>query len=373
MTETQKPPFRTDHVGSLLRPAALAAARGRASRSEIGRDALRAEEDKAIGAAVRLQEDAGLNAITDGEFRRAMWHTDFLLGIDGIVATQGDYAVSFQGENGETATTSSMLVIKDKIRRSKPIMIDHYAFVKANTARTAKICILSPTYLHMRGGRHIVDQKTYPDMDAFWDDIVAVYRAAIRDLAAAGCTYLQLDDVSFACLCDESIRAQVARDGEDPDELPLRYARIINRLIAERPASMTVTVYTCRGNQLSMWMTSGGYDAVAEMVFGTLEVDGLFLEYDSDRAGDFTPLRYVPNRTKAVLGLVSTKSATLETKDDLKRRIDQAARHMPLENLCLSPQCGFASSHFGNKVSEDIERRKLALVAETARAVWGSI
>ncbi|MGE0745028.1 MAG: 5-methyltetrahydropteroyltriglutamate--homocysteine S-methyltransferase [Rhodospirillales bacterium] len=371
MAQTTRPPFRADHVGSLLRPAALAEARAKAAKGEIGADALRAAEDSAIRDAVKLQEAAGLQAITDGEFRRTMWHTDFLLGIDGIKATQSDYAVTFHGEGGASGSTSSMMVVAGKVGRSKPIMVDHFAYLRAQTGRTAKLCIPAPTYLHMRGGRRIVDPKAYPDMDAFWADITAVYRAEIRDLAAAGCTYLQLDDVSFACLCDPDIRAQVARDGEDPDDLPLKYAGIINGLVAERPDTMAVTMHTCRGNHMSMWMASGGYDAVAEKTFGTLKLDGLFLEYDSDRAGGFAPLRFVPKGTKVVLGLVSTKAATLESKDALKRRIAEAAKHVALDDLCLSPQCGFASTHFGNRITEDDERRKLALVVEVADEVWG--
>ncbi len=371
MTALRRPPFRADHVGSLLRPTAVAEARAKAARGEIAPAALRAVEDAAIKDAIKLQELVGLQSVTDGEFRRALWHTDFLLGIEGVAATHSNYAVSFQNEDGERAETASMLVVCDKVRRPKPIAVDDFAFVKTNTTRTAKLCIPAPTYLHMRGGRKVVDRTAYPDIDAFWDDMVAVYRAEIADLVAAGCTYLQFDDVSFACLCDAGVRDQVKRDGEDPDELPRFYAETINRLIAERPSSLTVTIHTCRGNFDSMWMAQGGYEAVAERTFNTLDVDGFFLEYDSARAGGFEPLRFMPRGKRVVLGLISTKTAALESKDDLKRRIDDAAKFVAIEDLCLSPQCGFASSHTGNRISEDLERRKLALVVETAREVWG--
>jgi methionine synthase II (cobalamin-independent) len=371
MTAGSKPPFRADHVGSLLRPKSVAEARDRAAKGEIGPEALRAVEDAAIRDAIKLQESVGLQSITDGEFRRAMWHTDFLLGIEGVAATHSSYAVSFQNDDGETTETSSMLVVRGKVRRTRPIMVDHFKFVRANTDRTAKLCIPAPTYLHMRGGREIVDRTAYPDMDAFWDDMVAVYRAEIADLVAAGCTYLQFDDVSFACLCDAGIRDQVKRDGEDPDALPKFYSDVINRLIAGRPPSLAVTIHTCRGNFQSMWMAEGGYEAVAEATFNTLDVDGFFLEYDTARAGGFKPLRFMPRGKKVVLGLVSTKLPGLESKDDIKRRIEEASRYVALEDLCLSPQCGFASSHAGNRITEEVERAKLALVVEVAREVWG--
>jgi 5-methyltetrahydropteroyltriglutamate--homocysteine methyltransferase len=364
------PPFRADQVGSLLRPPALRAAREAAQAGRTSAAELRAAEDAAIRGAVALQEAAGLAAVTDGEFRRAFWHVDFLTGFDGIVATQSQYAMKFHGADGATAETRSMMVVKDKVRRSRPIMVDHFAFLKSVTKRTPKLCIPAPTYLHMRGGRKVVDAAAYPDLDEFWHDITAAYRAEIRDLVAAGCSYLQLDDVSFACLCDEGIRAQVHRDGEDPAALPPRYARIISGLIAERPPSLAVTLHTCRGNFDSMWMAAGGYEPVAEAIFNETSVDGFFLEYDTERAGDFAPLRFVPRGKKVVLGLVSTKTPKLEAKDELKRRIDAAAKYVPLENLCLSPQCGFASAVVGNRLTEDDERRKLELVVEVAREVW---
>lgn len=367
-----KLPFRADHVGSLLRPDSLKLARERHAKGEITAEALRDAENAAIRDAVRLQEDAGLASITDGEFRRAMWHTDFLIAFDGIGLAQTNYEVAFKGSDGATAGTTSMLVVNGKIRRARPIMRDHFEFVRRATSQTAKLCIPSPTYLHMRGGRKVVPAAIYPDIDEFWSDLVEAYRAELADLAAAGCTYLQIDDVSFACLCDEAIRGQIKADGEDPAAMPAKYADVINRIIAGRPDSMTVTMHTCRGNFQSMWMASGGYEAVAQAMLGLTAVDGFFLEYDTERAGGFEPLRFVPKDKRVVLGLVSSKEPRLEDKDVLKRRIDEASKIVPIENLCLSPQCGFASSHHGNRITEDIERRKLALCVEVANEVWGS-
>ena len=370
MQAAQRPPFRADHVGSLLRPPQLKAAREQFKAGRISRESLTATENSSIEKAIALQEAAGLQAVTDGELRRAFWHVDFLTGFEGIVATQGQYALKFHGEGGAESETRSMMIVNSKVKRTRPVMVDHFRFLKSHTRRTAKLCIPAPTYLHMRGGRRVVNQKAYPDVEEFWSDITRAYRQEISDLAAAGLEYLQIDDVSFACLCDEGIRAQVKRDGEDPARLPAKYSSVISSLLADKPQSMSVTMHTCRGNHASMWMAEGGYDAVAEAVFQT-EVDGFFLEYDSARAGGFEPLRFVPKTKKVVLGLVSTKTPVLEKKDALKKRVDQAAKYVPLENLCLSPQCGFASSEVGNQLTEDDQKRKLALVAETAREIWG--
>ena len=363
-------PFRADHVGSLLRPADLKAAREQFRNKQISREQLKDKEDAAIRKAVALQESAGLQSITDGEFRRAFWHVDFLTGFDGIVATQGQYALKFHGEGGAESETRSMMVVNGKVKRTRPVMVDHFRFLKQTTKRTAKLCIPAPTYLHMRGGRKVVNEQAYPDVEEFWSDITQAYRQEIADLAKAGLEYLQIDDVSFACLCDEGIRAQVQRDGEDPAKLLLLYSGIISSLLKDRPGHLGVTMHTCRGNHASMWMAEGGYDAVAEAVFQT-EVDGFFLEYDTARAGGFEPLRFLPKGKKVVLGLVSSKKPQLESKDALKRRVDEASKYVPLENLCLSPQCGFASSEVGNRLTEDDQKRKLALVAETAREIWG--
>jgi 5-methyltetrahydropteroyltriglutamate--homocysteine methyltransferase len=366
-----RPPFRADHVGSLLRPQELKQARENRKQGKITPDELKQIEDKHIRKAVAMQEAAGLQSVTDGEFRRAFWHVDFLTGFEGIVATQGQYALKFHGEGGAESETRSMMVVNSKVKRTRPVAVPHFSFLKESTKRTAKLCIPAPTYLHMRGGRKVVNAAAYPDVEEFWSDIARAYREEIRDLVTAGCTYLQIDDVSFACLCDEGIRAQVQRDGEDPARLPSKYAAVINSLLKDRPMSLGVTMHTCRGNHASMWMAEGGYDAVAEAVFGETDVDGFFLEYDSARAGGFEPLRFVPKGKKVVLGLVSTKTPAPEKKDALKKRIEAAAKYVPLENLCLSPQCGFASSEVGNRVSEDDQRRKLELVVEVAAEVWG--
>ena len=363
-------PFRADQVGSLLRPPELKKARQDFKNGKITAQNLKAVEDREIRRAVAMQEDAGLQGITDGEFRRAFWHVDFLTGFEGIAATQGQYALKFHGEGGAESETRSMMVVTGKVKRSKPIMVDHFKFLSSNTKKTAKLCIPAPTYLHMRGGRKVVDANAYPDMDEFWADITRAYQEEIADLAAAGCTYLQIDDVSFATLCDEGIRAQVRRDGEDPDRLPALYASVISGLLKNKPETMSVTMHTCRGNHASMWMAEGGYDAVAEGIFQT-EVDGFFLEYDTSRAGGFEPLRFVPKGKKVVLGLISTKTPVLEKKDVLKKRVDEAAKYVPLENLCLSPQCGFASSETGNRLSEDDQRRKLELAVQVAQDIWG--
>jgi 5-methyltetrahydropteroyltriglutamate--homocysteine methyltransferase len=365
-----KPPFRADHVGSLLRPPELKEARESFKNRKISREKLKEIEDRHIRKAVAMQQAAGLQSITDGELRRAFWHVDFLTGFEGIAATQGQYALKFHGEGGAESETKSMMVVQSRVKRTRPVMVDAFRFLKSCTPRVPKLCIPAPTYLHMRGGRRVVNEKVYPDVEEFWSDITRAYREEIRDLAAAGCTYLQIDDVSFACLCDEGIRAQVKRDGEDPAKLPAKYASVISSLLKNKPDDMSVTMHTCRGNHASMWMAEGGYDAVAEAVFQT-EVDGFFLEYDTARAGGFEPLRFVPRGKKVVLGLISTKTPVLEKKEALKKRIDQAAKYVPLENLCLSPQCGFASSEVGNQLTEDDQKRKLELVAETAREIWG--
>ncbi len=372
MAVAAKPPFRADHVGSLLRPRVLHEARAALEAGTITRDELRAIEDDCIRDAVALQEAAGLHAVTDGEFRRGHYLVDFLTGFSGIVPTNTSYALSFKGEGGASGETRSMLVVTEKIRRLKPVMVEAFKFLQSATKRTAKVCLPSPTWIHMRGGRKTVSESVYPDVEEFWRDMIGAFHAEIRDLAAAGCSYLQLDEISFAFLCDAQIRERIRADGLDPDELTRKYARVVNEIAAGAPPSMTITVHTCRGNFQSMWMAEGGYDRVAAIVFDQPDVDGYFLEYDSDRAGGFEPLRHIPKDKKVVLGLVSSKRPEMESKDVLKRRIHEAAKYFPLEQLCLSPQCGFASTHHGNRVSEDIEARKLALIVEVASDVWGS-
>jgi 5-methyltetrahydropteroyltriglutamate--homocysteine methyltransferase len=365
-----KPPFRADHVGSLLRPAALAEARARWKSGEIDADVLRAAEDEAVREVVRRQEAIGLQAVTDGELRRDWWHLDFLGQLDGVTMTANagpKFQIAGQGEQPPIATVTG------RVGCSRPIMADHFAFLKSVTTATPKMTIPSPSMLHLRGGRAAISRETYPDLDAFWDDVAAAYRAAIGHLADAGCRYLQLDDITFAYLCDPKVQATCRANGDDPATLPRRYAEVINAALRDRPADMVVTIHTCRGNFKSAWVAEGGYDPVVEAMFSTA-VDGWFMEFDSARAGGFEPLRALPGTAggpKVVLGLVTTKVGALESKDELKRRIDEAARIVPLERLCLSPQCGFSSTHHGNALSMDDQWRKLERVVEVAREVWG--
>jgi len=368
-----KPPFRADQVGSLLRPAALSALRARWKAGEVDAPTLRAAEDDAIREAVRRQEAVGLHSITDGEFRRDWWHLDFLGQLDGVTlqANEGPkFKIAGQSEQPPIATVTG------RVGCSRPIMADHFAFLKSVTARTPKMTIPSPSMLHLRGGRAAISREVYPDLDAFWDDVAAAYRTAIGHLADAGCRYLQLDDITFAYLCDPKIQATCRANGDDPAALPQRYADTINAALRDKPADMVVTIHTCRGNFKSAWVAEGGYDPVVEAMFST-DVDGYFMEFDSARAGGFEPLRALPKAQpgqagkKVVLGLVTTKLGELESKDDLKRRIDEAARIVPLEQLCLSPQCGFSSTHHGNALSMDDQWRKLERVVEVAAEVWG--
>jgi len=366
------PPFRADHVGSLLRPVRLHEARARAADKRLPAAELRAIEDACIRDAVALQEQAGISAVTDGEFRRGHYLVDFLTAFSGIVPTQTSYALAFKGEDGATGETRSMLTVTEKVKRTRPVMVEDFRFLKAATKRTAKVCLPSPTWLHMRGGRKTVSESVYPDIEEFWRDIVKAFHEEIRDLAAAGCTYLQLDEISFAFLCDQTIRERIRADGLDPDDVTRKYARVVNEIAAAAPPSMTVAVHTCRGNFQSMWMAEGSYDRVASIVFDQADVDAYFLEYDTERSGGFKPLKHIPKNKTVVLGLVSSKKPEIESKDAIKRRIDEAAKFFPLDRLCLSPQCGFASTHHGNKITEDIERRKLALLVDVANDVWGS-
>ncbi|MFO1199700.1 MAG: 5-methyltetrahydropteroyltriglutamate--homocysteine S-methyltransferase [Burkholderiaceae bacterium] len=361
-----KPPFRADQVGSLLRPAHLAQARARWRRGELDAAELASIEDDAIRDAVARQEAIGLEGITDGEFRRDWWHLDFLAQLEGVeLADNRGARFRFAGQDEQPPIAS----VTGKIACTRPIMAGHFAFLKSATSRTAKMTIPSPSMLHLRGGRAAISREAYPDLDGFWDDVAAAYRTAIRHLAEQGCTYLQLDDITFAYLCDPKIQENCRRNGDDPSTLPATYARTINAALAGRPPGMTVTIHTCRGNFKSAWVAEGGYDPVAQAMFST-DVDGWFMEFDSARAGGFEPLRHVPRGRKVVLGLVSTKLGELESKDAILRRIDEASRHVPLEDLCLSPQCGFSSTHHGNALSHDDQWRKLERVVEVAREVW---
>jgi 5-methyltetrahydropteroyltriglutamate--homocysteine methyltransferase len=370
MTSRATPPFRADHVGSFLRPPELLAARDRFAKGEIDRAALRAAEDAAIRDIVRFQEDAGLEGITDGEFRRTYFHVDFLEQLSGV-ETKGGIAVSFHTAQGNVEFAPPVMKVTGRVRHAKPIQVADFEFLRSVTKRTPKVTIPSPTMLHFRGGREAISREAYPDLEAFYADVAAAYRDEIAALAAAGCTYLQLDDTNLAYLCDAKMREGARQRGDDPDELPRRYARLINAAIAGRPANMTVCVHLCRGNFKSAWVAEGGYEPVAQVLFNELAVDGYFLEYDDTRSGDFAPLRHVPKGKIVVLGLVTTKLDTLETKDYLKAKIAEAAKLVPLEQLCLSPQCGFSSTVHGNVIARDAQAAKLKLVVETAREVWG--
>jgi 5-methyltetrahydropteroyltriglutamate--homocysteine methyltransferase len=364
-------PFRADQVGSLLRPEWLAAARRQFKAGELDAAALREQEDRAVDEVVRRQEGIGLRSVTDGEFRRDWWHLDFLARLDGVTLQENPgpkFKIAGQSEQ------PPIPVVTGRIACRAPIMADDFAYLKAVTRQTPKMTIPSPSMLHLRGGRASISKDVYPDLAEFWSDVAAAYRVAIRHLADAGCRYLQLDDVTFAYLCDPRIQANCRANGDDPAALPQTYADAINAALADRPADMVVTIHTCRGNFKSAWVAEGGYDPVVEAMFST-RVDGYFMEFDSARAGGFEPLRALERSDghdkKIVLGLVTTKLGELESKDALKRRIDEAARFVPLERLCLSPQCGFSSTHHGNALSQDDQWRKLERVVEVAREVWG--
>jgi 5-methyltetrahydropteroyltriglutamate--homocysteine methyltransferase len=364
------PPFRADQVGSLLRPARLLQAREQAAEGSLTRGDLRAIEDDSIREVVRFQEDVGLTGITDGEHRRTYFHIDFLEQLEGV-ETRGGLTLTFRKQGGKEDFAPPVMHVTAKVRHVKPIQVADFLFLKSVTKRTPKVSIPSPTMLHFRGGRAAISQEAYPDLEEFYADVAAAYRAELQALGAAGCTYVQLDDTNLAYLCDEAMREGARKRGDDPNELPLRYAKLINAAIADRPAGMTVCVHLCRGNFKSAWAAEGGYEPVAEVLFNELAVDGYFLEYDDARSGDFAPLRFVPKGKQVVLGLVSSKVAALEPVADLARRIDDASRFVSLEQLCLSPQCGFSSTVHGNEISVEVQRQKLARVVETAAKVWG--
>lgn len=370
MASAVKPPFRADHVGSLLRPQSLLDARARRERGEISADDLRREEDAAIRDAVRLQEDVGLEGVTDGEYRRTFFHIDFLEQMQGV-AVRGGIAMHFHGAKKDVDFAPPRLEVTGKLRRTTPIQGPDFSYLKTVTRRTPKVCIPSPTMLHFRGGRKGIDRQAYPDIEQFFADLAQAYREEIADLAKRGCTYLQLDDTNLAYLCDPKLQEGTRQIGEDPAQLPHLYARLINESIRDRPEDMTVCIHLCRGNFRSAWVAEGGYDPVAEALFTELKVDGYFLEYDDARSGSFEPLRFVPKGPTVVLGLVSSKVPELESPDLLKRRIGEAAKHVPLEQLALSPQCGFSSTVHGNEVTVDDEIAKLRRVVEVAGQVWG--
>jgi len=354
-----KPPFRADQVGSLLRPRELADA-----RKSLKGEKLREVEDRCIKEAIRKQESLGLQAITDGEMRRDWWHLDFMTQLDGVTAVANP-GPKFGGTEEQPPIPS----VTGKVGCSKPVMVDDFAFLEQNTNQTAKFTLPSPSMLHLRGGRSSISKTAYPDLAEFWADTAAAYRKAIRQFADAGCTYLQLDDVSFSYLCDPKIQETARRNGDDPAALPRTYANAVSAALKDRPAGMTVTMHTCRGNFKSSWVASGGYETVAEAMFSA-DVDAFFMEFDDERSGGFEPLRYLPKGKKVVLGLVTTKVGELESKDFLLEKIKAAEKFTPLENLCLSPQCGFSSTHHGNALSLDEQWRKLERVVEVAREVW---
>jgi 5-methyltetrahydropteroyltriglutamate--homocysteine methyltransferase len=366
------PPFRADHVGSLLRPQNLLAARADFAAGRIDAATLRETEDAAIRAVVAVQEEIGLQSATDGEFRRASWHMDFIYQLGGVSQAPGHLAVKFQSPSGTIEFTPAALHVDGKLRLDHTIFEPDFTFLQsAVTTALPKLTIPSPNMVHYRGGPAALDPAVYPDIEEFWADLAAAYADEVGRLAALGCRYLQLDDTSLAYLNDPAQRAEIAERGEDAEHLHHRYISQVNAAIAGRPAGLAVTTHMCRGNFRSSWAAEGGYDFVAEALFSELAVDGFFLEYDDERSGGFEPLRFVPPGKMVVLGLVTTKRGALESKDDLKRRIDEAARYVPLDQLCLSPQCGFSSTVEGNVLTQDEQAAKLRLVVETAREVWG--
>jgi len=367
------PPFRADHVGSLLRPPELLDARARHAAGELDAAGLRAVEDEAIRHAVALQRDVGLQSATDGEFRRGSWHMDFIYALDGISTADDKVRVSFHNEQGDIEFMAAAAHIDGKVGVSETIFGDAYSFLAERvTTGVPKLTIPSPSMVHYRGGRAAIDESVYPDLEGFWSDLTAAYREEVRRLGELGCTYLQLDDTSLAYLNDPEQRRYVGSIGGDPDAQHVEYIRHINEALDGHPDGMSVTTHMCRGNFRSSWVAEGGYDHVAEALFAELRVDGYFMEWDDERSGGFEPLRFLPKGDKqVVLGLVTTKRGALESKDDLKRRIEEASRHAPLEQLCLSPQCGFSSTVDGNALSYDEQVAKLALVVEVADEVWG--
>jgi 5-methyltetrahydropteroyltriglutamate--homocysteine methyltransferase len=374
MTDASGPPFRADHVGSLLRPQNLLDARARFAAGELDAAELRGIEDAAIADVVRLQKDVGLRTATDGEFRRASWHMDFIYSINGISkVTDENIVVHFKNADGTIDFTPAGLHVDGPLSIDEPIFGRDFGYLQSvvGEGQTAKLTIPSPSMVHYRGGAAAIDPTVYPDEDSFWEALSAAYKQQVQGIAAQGCTYLQLDDTSLAYLNDPAQRAELAAQGRDAEHQHERYIRQINAALSGRPAGLTVTTHMCRGNFRSSWVAEGGYDFVAEALFGGLEVDGFFLEYDDARSGGFEPLRFVPPGKRVVLGLVTTKRPQLEDKDQLKRRIDEAAKYVPLEQLCLSPQCGFSSTVEGNDLTRDEQIAKLNLIVETAREVWG--
>jgi len=372
LSQTKQAPFRADHVGSLIRPDNLIEAREAHKAGKMGDDDLRQVQEQAIRDVVALQEGVGLKSITDGEYNRGSWHTDFLLRFANVEPYQSKYTTTFHDEKGSVEGKPHTMRVTGKLGRPKPIFVDDFKFLKSVTNETPKITIPSPSILHFRGGREAISTDAYPSMDEFYGDLAGVYAEEIGDLIDAGCRYLQIDETNFAYLCDPSLREQVQTSiGEDPNDLPRVYANLINKAIAGRPDDMVVCMHVCRGNFAGRWVAEGGYEPVADVLFNEIDVDGYFLEYDSTRAGGFEPLRFLPKGKRVVLGLVTTKRGTMESADELKRQIEEASKFVDLDQLALSPQCGFSSGIGGNTMGIEDEKAKLGLVVDVARDVWG--
>ncbi|HEX6024271.1 MAG TPA: 5-methyltetrahydropteroyltriglutamate--homocysteine S-methyltransferase [Solirubrobacter sp.] len=371
MSSRTSPPYRADHVGSLLRPPELLRAREEFAQGKIDAAALRAVEDDAIRDVVKLQEEVGLQSATDGEFRRASWHMDFIYQLGGISKAPGNLTVKFHNADGDIEFTPAAMHIDGKVKLSKPIFAEDFEFLKSVTNVTPKLTIPSPSMVHYRGGRAAIEESVYPDMDEFWNDLTTAYADQVQAIGQLGCTYLQFDDTSLAYLNDPKQRAEMAAKGDDAEHLHEAYIRHINEALEKRPEGMAITTHMCRGNFRSSWVAEGGYDFVAEALFNELNVDGFFMEWDDARSGGFEPLRFVPKGKVVVLGLVTTKRGDLETKDLLKRRIEEASQFVDVDQLCLSPQCGFSSTVEGNALTREQQADKLRLIVETAQEVWG--
>jgi 5-methyltetrahydropteroyltriglutamate--homocysteine methyltransferase len=370
-----QPPFRADHVGSLLRPGNLARARARFKAGEIDLDDLREVENEAILDVIELQRETGLRTVTDGEFRRTSWHMDFIYSLGGVEQVQGQSInVHFHSREGELDFNAPAMRVAERVSLPETIFADAFTFLRehAHSDQAPKLTIPSPSMVHYRGGNSSIDRSVYPDMERFWTDLTDAYRAQVKGVYELGCRYLQLDDTSLAYINDPAQRAHIEEIGGDPDHLHEQYIANINRALADKPQDMVITTHLCRGNNQSMWAAEGGYEFVAEALFGDLNVNGYFLEFDDERSGTFEPLRFVPKGKQVVLGLVTTKSPRLEDADLLKRRIEEASAFVDIDQLCLSGQCGFSSTEEGNKLTIDEERAKLELIVSVADDVWGS-
>ncbi|MDH5410068.1 MAG: 5-methyltetrahydropteroyltriglutamate--homocysteine S-methyltransferase [Alphaproteobacteria bacterium] len=366
------PPFRADHVGSFLRPKRLADAREKFFADKLPAAELRAIEDECIAELVTKQEQVGLKGITDGEFRRTFFHVDFLEQLDGVTVTYGDFSSKFRKDDGtEVGFRPPTMHVDTKIKHAKSIQGADFDYLKSHVTKTPKVCIPAPSMLHFRGGRKGISEAVYPDLEQFYADLATAYAEEVADLAERGCRYLQMDDTNLAYLCDPEIRQSTIDRGDDPDALTHLYCRMVNDAIKDRPSDMTITVHLCRGNFKSAWVAQGGYEPVADILLNEMDIDGFFLEYDDERSGDFAPLRFLPKGKQVVLGLMSSKLAAVESKDEIVQRINEAAAYAPLDQLALSHQCGFSSTAHGNDIGEDDQWRKLERCVEVAAEVWG--